>query len=261
MNRPTPALRSIPGFDRLFLPVVLATLAAGVCTPLPCPAADATPPASAAPAAAPATSLASPPPKDSVVLWNGRDLTGWKIFLNDPAVEPRTIWSVTDGVLHLVGKPNGYLHTEQTFSNYRLHVEWRWPAGADPRSNSGVFVHVGGPDAIWPPGVECQLQAGNAGQLVGTGVDLPGAPVSNKKPRAPKLAAASEKPFGEWNTYDIICRGDIIEVSVNGVRQNHVEKVSVKSGGIGLQMEGYPVDFRNLWLQPLPAADPEKTPN
>ena len=210
----------------------------------------ATPPP-AVPAEAPAGVKPAPPSKDRVTLWNGRDLAGWKIFLNDAAIAPATIWSVADGVLRLAGKPNGYLRTEKTFSNYRLHVEWRWPAGADAKSNSGVFVDVSGADVIWPQGVECQLQAGNAGQLVGTGIELPGAPVSNKKPRAPKLAAASEKPFGEWNTYDITCRSDTIEVEVNGVRQNRVEKVSATAGGIGLQMEGYPVEFRNLWLEPL----------
>jgi Domain of Unknown Function (DUF1080) len=187
----------------------------------------------------------------ALVLFNGRDLTGWTVFLKDPSVDPKTVWSAADGVLHLTGKPNGYLRTEKSFSNYHLHAEWRWAADASPKSNSGVFVHVHGPDAIWPGGVECQLASGNAGQLVGTDVDLPGAPVISKKQRAPKLADSSEKPFGEWNTYEIYCRGDSIEVFVNGVRQNRVEKVSVTAGAVGLQMEGYPVDFRNVWLAPL----------
>jgi hypothetical protein len=198
-----------------------------------------------------ATSGGTPRSNDKIVLWNGRDLNGWKIYLSDAAVVPRSVWSVEDGVLRLAGKPNGYVYTEKSFSNYHLHAEWRWPVGAAPKSNSGVFVHVSGPEVIWPKGVECQLEAGNAGQLVGTSVDLPGAPIINKKPRAPRLADSSEKPFGEWNTYEIYCRGDTIEVFVNGVRQNQVDKVSVSSGAIGLQMEGYPVEFRNIWLQPL----------
>ncbi len=173
------------------------------------------------------------------------------MYLSDPKTDQATMWSAHDGVLHLVGKPNGYLRTEKIFSDYHLHVEWRWAADAVKNSNSGVFVDVSGPDVIWPTGVECQLAVGNAGQLVGTNIALPGAPVSNNKPRAPRLEASSEKPFGEWNTYEIYCRGDTIEVFVNGIRQNHVEKVSATSGAIGLQMEGYPVDFRNLWLEPL----------
>jgi hypothetical protein len=176
---------------------------------------------------------------------------GWTLYTKDPVADPGSLWSAHAGVLSLVGTPSGYLRTAKKFSNYHLHVEWRWPFGAAAKSNSGVFVHVHGADAIWPPGVECQLQAGNAGQLVGTNVDLPGAPVSNNKPRAPKLADASEKPFGEWNAYEIYCRGDTIEVFVNGVQQNKVAKVSVTSGAIGLQMEGYPVEFRDIWLEKL----------
>jgi len=198
-----------------------------------------------------AFAAANAAPKDAIVLFNGRDLTGWKFFLKEEVADQKTLWSATDGVLRLVGKPNGYLRSEKSFSNYRLHVEWRWPADANPKSNSGVFVHLFGADAIWPPGVECQLAAGNAGQLIATDIDLPGAPVINKKQRVAKLAASSEKPFGEWNVYDIACRGDTIDVLVNGVRQNHVEKISVSSGAIGLQMEGHPIEFGNIWLEKL----------
>ena len=41
------------------------------------------------------------------------------------------------------------------------------------------------------------------------------------------------------------------DVTVNGVHQNHVEKVSVRSGAIGVQLEGYPIEFRNLWVERL----------
>ena len=201
-------------------------------------------------AADPAPTSALSKVEGKIALLNGRDLTGWTMFLKEPA-DKATLWSFADSVLHLAGKPNGYIRTEKTFSNYHLHVEWRWPADANPKSNSGVFVHVHGADAIWPGGVECQLAAGNAGQLIGTDVVMPGVAVTNNKPRAARLAASSEKPFGEWNTYEIFCRGDAIEVSVNGVKQNHVERISVTSGAVALQMEGYPVEFRNVWLEKL----------
>ena len=35
-----------------------------------------------------------------------------------------------------------------------------------------------------------------------------------------KMAASSEKPAGEWNTMEVICNGNTIEVYVNGVLQN-----------------------------------------
>ncbi len=186
-----------------------------------------------------------------VTLWNGRDLTGWNLFINDPKVDPTGVWSATAGVLHFETKASGYLKTEKTFSNYHLHVEWRWPQDAPANTNSGVLVHVHGPDAIWPLCFECQLKTGNAGQVVGMGLDIPAAPLLNQRKRAPKLAASSEKPLGEWNTYEIFCRGDAIECFVNGVRQNSVEKLPVAAGAIALQLEGFPIEFRHVWLETL----------
>ena len=187
-------------------------------------------------------------PADAITLWNGRDLTGWTSFFTNE-VRLETVWSASNGVLSVTGKPMGLLRTEQSFSNYHLHVEWRWPV-AISNNNSGVFVHMNPPDAIWPVSIECQLKTGAAGELVGQGgVDFT-APMINKKKRA-KISTPSEKPVGQWNAYDIYCRSNTIETYVNGVRQNHVEQVSVSSGNVGLQFEGFAVDFRNLWLAPV----------
>jgi hypothetical protein len=191
-------------------------------------------------------------PPERLALWNGRDLAGWQVFLNDPAVIPTNTWSATDGVLRLDTKASGYLKTERSFSNYRLHVEWRWPGpDTSANANSGVLLHVHGPDAVWPLCFEAQLKNGNAGQVVGMGLDIPDAPLQNNRKRAPRLADSSEKPPGEWNTYEIYARGDAIEVFVNGVRQNQVGKLPVSAGRIALQMEGFPIEFRNVWLEQL----------
>jgi hypothetical protein len=190
-------------------------------------------------------------PKERVTLWNGRDLSGWTIFLADTTVAPGSVWSASEGVLRIDTKASGYLKTEKSFSNYQLHLEWRWPRDAAPNSNSGVMVHLQGADAIWPSCFEAQLRAGNAGQVVGMGLDIPAAPMLNNRKRAPRLQEPSERPFGEWNTYEIYCRGGSIEVFVNGVRQNYVEGLAVAAGAIALQMEGFPIEFREVWLAPL----------
>ena len=191
-------------------------------------------------------------PAERVVLWSGRDLAGWRLFLNDPAVAPDSVWRVAGDTLRLETKASGYLKTEKYFANYHLHVEWRWTAGDIPaNSNSGVLVHVHGADAVWPRCFECQLKNGNAGQVVGLGLDIPDAPLVNNRKRAPRLADPSERPPGEWNTYEIYCRGDTIECSVNGVRQNHVGKLPVSAGAIALQLEGFPIEFRQVWLESL----------
>jgi hypothetical protein len=194
--------------------------------------------------------FAADPPK-RVALWNGHDLSGWTIYLNDPALDPKSVWRVTDGTLRFETKASGYAKTDKNYSDYHLHVEWRWPKDAAPNTNSGVLVHLHGDDKVWPLCFECQLKTGNAGQVVGMGLDIPAAPMDNNRKRAPKFAASSEKPLGDWNTYEIFCRADTIEVFVNGVRQNFVEKLPARSGPIALQLEGFPVEFRNVWLEPL----------
>ncbi len=187
---------------------------------------------------------------DAVALWNGRDLTGWKAFFTNE-VNLAELWRATNGVLHLAGKPMGYLRTEKRFSNFHLHAEWRWPVAVS-NDNSGVFVFMNQPEAIWPVSVECQLKNGSAGELVGQGsVDFT-APLIAKKKRA-KISQATEHPMGEWNAYDIYCRSNTIETFVNGVHQVFVDKVTVSSGNVGLQLEGFPVEFRNIWLEPVKA--------
>ena len=76
-------------------------------------------------------------------------------------------------------------------------------------------------------------------------------PPDAKTPQLNHAAADSERAVGEWNTCDIICRGDTIEVTVNGVRQNRVSGLSVKAGKVGFQLEGTPFELRNVSITPL----------
>jgi hypothetical protein len=76
----------------------------------------------------------------TIRLFNGKDLSGWRAVLVDPAVKMEQVWSVRDGVLVCKGEPLGYLHTDRDFTSYRLVVEWRWapgttvtPTGAEQR--------------------------------------------------------------------------------------------------------------------------------
>jgi hypothetical protein len=118
------------------------------------------------------------------------------------------------------------------------------------------MLHEHGPDAIWPLCFEAQLKTTNAGQVVGLGLDIPAAPLLNNRKRAPRFAPQSEVPVGGWNEYEIYSRGDRIEVYVNGTLQNNVDQLPVQAGRIALQMEGFPIEFRNVWLEPLAAPAP-----
>jgi len=183
-----------------------------------------------------------------VELFNGKDLTNWVFKLKDPSIDPATVFLVHNGIIHITGNPFGYMRTKDTFSDYKLHVEWRWPTEA---TNSGVFVHAQPPDSIWLRCVECQLKAGNAGDFVCmNGADMDQR-TDKSKPFVNKLAPSSEKPNGEWNTMEVICKSNTIEVYVNGVLQNKCTNVNLNKGSICLQSEGKDIEFRNVYLTRL----------
>ncbi|HUX95841.1 MAG TPA: DUF1080 domain-containing protein [Bacteroidales bacterium] len=182
---------------------------------------------------------------ETVQLFNGKDLSNWTFFLKDQSVDPNKVFTVKDGVIHITGDPFGYMRTKEKYSDYRLHVEWRWPQEA---TNSGVFVHGQEPDAIWLKCIECQLMAGNAGDFVCmNGADMTEHTDKSKWVVA-KMAASSEKPVGEWNIMEVNCKGNSIEVNVNGVLQNKGTNVNVSSGSICLQSEGKDIQFRNVFI-------------
>lgn len=189
------------------------------------------------------------PAANRVAIFNGKDITGWRVWLENDAKPEKPVWSVADSVLKFDTTLRGYIITEKEYSNYHLHVEWRWPVGAVGRSNSGVLVHTQPPDYIWTKSFEVQLQTNNAGQVVGMDLDIPDAPMLQNRKRAPRLTNPSEKPIGEWNMADIHCKGNTIEVFINGTKQNYVDKLPISEGKICLQMEGFPIEFRNIWLE------------
>jgi hypothetical protein len=191
-------------------------------------------------------------PQEKIVLWNGMDFTGWTRFLPDASKNVDDTWSIAGGLLRCTGSPAGYMRTETPYADYHLHVEWRWP---DRPGNNGVLVHTSGPDVVWPRSLECQLAAGNAGDFwVIGGLEFAEHSAGGKRVsgrRTVKLHESSEKPPGEWNQYDIICKNDWVVVLVNGVLQNVATKCSDESGRICLQSEGAPIEYRSLWLEPL----------
>jgi hypothetical protein len=185
---------------------------------------------------------------ETIQLFNGKNLDNWSFKLKDPPVDPSNIFTVQNGVIHITGNPFGYMRTKDLYSNYKLHVEWRWPSEA---TNSGVFVHGQSPDTIWLKCIECQLKAGSAGDFVCmNGADM-NEHTNKASSSVKKMAASSEKPVGEWNTMEVVCKSNTIDVSVNGVIQNRATGVNVSNGYICLQSEGKDVEFRNVFLTRL----------
>lgn len=202
-----------------------------------------------------ASMLATSCTQNKESLFNGKNLDGWTIFVDDPAINPEDFFYVNDGMIETVGVPNGYLRTVKEYSDYRLHIEWRYP---DDPTNSGIFLHTSGPDVIWPAHYQGQLKYENAGDFIvhGVGVratlgDSTYVSSDTLKPIIPKLHPTNEKPAGEWNSIDITCMGSTIELSVNGLLQNTATNCTLTKGAIGLQAEGSRIQFRNLWIEHL----------
>lgn len=65
-----------------------------------------------------------------------------------------------------------------------------------------------------------------------------------------------ENPHGEWNTVECLCRGDRIEVRVNGKLVNVATHCSLSKGRIVLQSIYAEVFFQKIQLEELPAALP-----
>lgn len=198
--------------------------------------------------------LVSGAPQDAktIPLFNGKDLVGWTADVPDRDKDPSlpNPFVVRDGLLVSLGKPMGHLITTESFKNYRLVVEWRWPK--DP-GNSGVIVHVSEPRALrdfLPKGIEAQLMSGNAGDfhLFQETLHKPGAA---KERAGKKLVEGAERPVGEWNAMIVECREDEIKVWVNGTLVNHGVGSSARKGKIALQSEGAEIEFRKVELAKL----------
>ena len=193
---------------------------------------------------------------DRQSLFNGENLDGWTIFVEDPTVNPEEFFYVNNGMIETVGVPMGYLRTVDEYSNYHLHVEWRYP---EEPTNSGIFLHTTGPDQIWASHYQAQLKYENAGDFILNGVGLRATIADSTyigteevKPLIARQNPTNEKAAGEeWNSYDIYCMGNTIEIKVNGLLQNTATNLNAQKGGIGLQAEGSKIQFRNIWIEPV----------
>lgn len=192
--------------------------------------------------------------QDEIQLFNGKNLDGWEMILADENIDPASIFTVQNGVINISGSSNGYLRTNKVYNNYQLHLEWRW---TEEPTNSGLLLHVNGYE-FWPNCIEAQLQNQNAGDIVligygvsGTIADSSYINTGKRYEVIEKYNESNEKPAGEWNSYDIICKKDQISIKVNGVLQNEAKNLSLNGGSIGLQSEGSPIEFRNIILKPI----------
>lgn len=181
-------------------------------------------------------------------LFNGENLNGWVCVLDESTSVPTTdVYGVKDGNIHIAGNPFGYMRTDKKYSNYKLHVEWRWVGEG---TNSGLFLHVQDGDKLWPNAIECQLGSGKAGDFVMLGGSKIAEVESKGKFPIKERNGDFEKPVGEWNAAEVVCEGNSITVHINGQLQNQATS-ETSEGYIALQSEGGPIEFRNVYLTEL----------
>jgi hypothetical protein len=113
-------------------------------------------------------------PKEATKLFNGKDLSGLTTWLKESKREdPKKVFRVTDGQLHLTGDGFGYIATEKAYKDYRVVIEYKWGKKTDGGKyvrNSGLLLHATGPDGgangTWMSCIECQLAQGCCGDLI-----------------------------------------------------------------------------------------------
>ena len=179
-----------------------------------------------------------------IELFNGKDLTGWR--LTDP--NAFNGWSVKDGLLvntvvHEEGKHKSYgnLRTDREFTDFNLSLEVRVAEGG----NSGVYIRgiyeVQVADTYGRP-----LNSHNMGAIY-----------SRIKP-----TVAAEKPPGEWQTMDITFVERHATVVLNGKKIIDNQPVLGCTGGalwsdvtrpgpIYLQGDHTGIEYRDLVLRPV----------
>jgi len=199
-------------------------------------------------------------------LFNFKDFTGWHIDVPDMDKDPnvKSPFIIRNGMMVSLASPQGHIITDAVYENYRLQVEYRFPAKP---GNCGVLVHASTPRVLYgmfPKSIEAQLMHDNAGDFwcIGEDITVPDmekrrgpkanwGSVDGKERRIINLTDHSEKPLGEWNTMTVECVGNKIRVWVNGDLVNDGYNCTASKGNIALQAEGSEVEFRKVELTPV----------
>lgn len=233
--------------------------------------------------AACASTSAVPREEGWTPLFNGRDLSGWKVPEGDNGH-----WKVVDGVIDYdaLSEAKGAkdLWTEQQFGDFVLRMEWRLkeyagmyemptvlPDGSHLRDAAGKVVTTSRPNVdsgvylrgtskaqinlwAWPIG---------SGEVYGYRTDAK-MPPEVRAGVTPRVNA--DRPVGEWNQMEVTMRGDRLTVVLNG--QTVIENAQLpgvpEQGPIALQHHGGRnpdgtmngasslVQFRNVYIRELP---------
>lgn len=168
-----------------------------------------------------------------IVLFNGKDLKGWH------ALGAVNQWKVESGILKSP-KSGSNIATDRRFTDFKLHIEFRYPKG----SNSGVYLRGR---------YEVQIEDSKG---LEPSVGLLSAVYGFLPPN--EMMA---KDAGEWQSYDITLIGRLVTVALNGKTVICNQEIPGITGGaldsdegspgpIYLQGDHGPIEFRNIEITP-----------
>lgn len=166
-------------------------------------------------------------------LFNGTDLKGWH-----PSGETNQ-WVVENGILKSP-KPGSNIISDATFTDFKLHVEFRYPVNG----NSGVYLRGR---------YEVQIVEKNDDE-----------PKKNVLGAVYGFLSPSEmvaKKAGEWQSYDITLTGRMVTVVANGktiicnreipgITGGALDSKEGEPGPLMLQGDHEPIEYRNIIITP-----------
>jgi len=184
----------------------------------------------------------------------GPDLKGWVRGPIPPPPKGKLVeplqWKIDSSTGYLVCEGNGgheWIRWDQEFGDAIFHVEFRYTFVEGKKGyNSGVYARNSADAAIWH---QAQIGDRSGGYLFGASPDANGKLKSfntNKK-GVPSLVRAA----GEWNTLEITAKGKDLTLWTNGVETAAFHNCGAPTGYVGLEAEGYRIEFRNVKVKPL----------
>lgn len=209
-------------------------------------------------------------PTEKIVLFNGKDLSGWfsDIPARDEDPSSPDIVEVTDGVIGTPGKAVGHLVSEKAFRNYRLEVDYRLSGEG---GGGSILVHVSKlrmlrtkSKNIFPQSLDVKIRHHDAGDIYCI-IDniLCDNPERRPLEKGQKPGGGdqdgrhivkivdAEAPLGEWNRMAFECEGRALRIWLNGVLVNEGYDCTTDHGKVALQVTEQRVEFSRVEVFPL----------
>lgn len=164
-------------------------------------------------------------------------------------LDPQSQWSIDPVTGYLICEGNRgheWLRWDHELGDLVFHVEWRFtPVAGKKGYNSGIYARNSADAKIWH-----QAQTGDSSGGFIFGNTKVGDEV--KRVNLSQRGQPSRvKPAGEWNTFEITCRGKEMTLWVNGAVTSQWKECEVLRGYVGLEAEGWRIEFRNVKVKSL----------